>query len=238
MKIPGGYDENANRTLVLKAIFFGKVEIDMRIVVFAILAALLFGACSEPRIGIDSSVQNGPVKIYKSGTDPACGTIVLTTCNPGDDSLWHDTASKIAALDYRILVCDPAILDSGDRTILPGTDRKTKCGYALVGYGDCAQALLRMATNDSMLNALVFINPVFADTTGFSELSIPVVVIASTEKAAAVERTRKHYETLSDPKKWVELVTDINDLRMMQTHLEPIVRRVIVMLADRYVKQS
>jgi hypothetical protein len=211
----------------------------MRVFIFVILAALLFGACSEPRIEIDSSVKSGLVKIYKSGATPACGTIVLTTCNPGDDSLWHDTASKIAGLDYRIVVCEPAILDSSDRTILLGTDRKTtQCGYALVGYGDCAQALLRLVTNDSMLNALVLINPVFADTTGFSQLSIPVVVIASTENVAAFERTRKVYETLSKPKKWVELVTDINDLRMMQTHLEPIVRRVIVMLADRYVKQS
>ncbi len=212
----------------------------MKPVIFVILTALFFGACSEPRIESDNRVLNGSVKIYKSKAAPACNTIVLTTCNPEDDSLWHETARKIAVLDYRILVCDPAALDSIDRKILLGADRKpdSRSGYALVGYGDCAQALLRMAANDSMLNALVLINPVFADTTGFSQLSIPVVVIASTENVAAFERTRKIYETLSKPKKWVELVTDINDLEMMQTHLEPVVRRVIVMLADRYIKQS
>jgi hypothetical protein len=204
----------------------------MRLLTVAVLAALLFGGCGEPEI---ENSRVGAVKIYTAENSSNSGTIVLTSCSPKDDSLWHETAKKMCILDYRVVVCSPLVLDSISRTTLLGTEAP---GYALAGYGKAAATLFALAAGDSMLKALVLINPVFADSAVFSGLSIPVVVVASTKNVNSFERIRKHYEALPKPKKWVELVTDIRDLRIVNTHLEPIVRRVIVMLADRYVKKK
>lgn len=219
----------------------------MRLFIVALMATgLIFSACHQ-QIDVKAKIifkdnASAIARLYTAEKWSGNSAIVVTVQNPGEDSLWHQTAQKIAAMDYGVLVISLSLLDSIDPSaLLPvEEDAAQNPAYTVVGHGKAAEPLLRLAKRDSMAKGLVLIN---AELNGvFPRLytkGLPVVCIASMKSEGdRLKSAQRAYKQFPQPKKWVDLYSRRVGPELLNTHVEPIIRRVILMLSNRYLKKN
>lgn len=165
-------------------------------------------------------------------------------------------AGRIARLGYHVLILESTISDDAESSEHSGqmafaaaikfmrlrqSVLAEKIGLFAIGTASVSAILT--AASDSLIAEVVVLG-LTPRTNGSDLLTAlpkipprPLVLIAPMQSPnLSQHETQDFYQTVSEPKKLVWLATDRCDASLLASDLEPVVRRVIVMLSDRYLK--
>lgn len=175
--------------------------------------------------------------------------VILLCSSQAERQQWQETAAAMAAQNY-LMVSGP--LPSGT-TAGDGLDAlqagrawlKTKyptLKVGIIGWEQSALACLQIGGADSTIAAAVLITPTAnmeqLDSTRIKSWAgrALLMIVAEQDPHWALEKAQRFYDALPDNKKLVQLATANRGGQLLQTDMEPIVRRTTVLLFDRYLK--
>jgi len=180
------------------------------------------------------------------------GGVIVCPARAAEAGRWSATAMRMTWQHYAVLhqvqtaAGDSIVgLQQGALAIQAGQaflrQRFPKLKWGVVGSGAAAWSGVRAGVLDTTLAAAVLMAPSWPAPVDEKELSLwqgrPLLLIAPQhdprQPAHAIEA---FYQTVPDPKKMVWLATDRSDAGLLDTHFEPIVRRVSVLLFDRWLR--
>jgi hypothetical protein len=151
---------------------------------------------------------------------------------------WEMTARKSCMQGFDVWMLESVETDADARIINEWVQSQTISKWGLVTLDRIDY--LNDLPKDDLPQAIVWINPeTDAGLLNFSErdsIKIATVVVASNESTAVYPQGRQVFENIQEPKKFVLLHTEKLNSDMISTDQEPIIRRVIVLLMQRYVQ--
>jgi len=180
------------------------------------------------------------------------GGVIVCPGRAAEAGRWKSTAMRMTWQHYAVLhqvqtAAGDSIIDlpQGALAVQAGhaflRERFPKLKFGVVGSGAAAWSGVRAGVLDTTLAAAVLLAPSWPAPVDEQELLLwqgrPLLLIAPQHDpqhpAHAIEA---FYQTVADPKKMVWLATDRSDAGLLDTHFEPIVRRVSVLLFDRWLR--
>ncbi len=242
-----------------------KKSISVFLVLLIISAIVSFTACTpkNPVIIVRKDVvftnargdSLGAILFTPEAVNKLPALLQLYTKDVGPKQL--EFARKIAQRKYTVMLLtlpERGEQNDGDSRLKPMDDilaalrflqkqEKVAARLAIFACGETSAAAIDAAIADTSVAALVLLSSPLTykgvDLAGkIGALSgRPVVVIAPKyDPVVSAEQSQQLYEAVQDPKKLVWLETDKHGMDVITTDMEPIVRRVILMLTDRYLK--
>ncbi len=151
---------------------------------------------------------------------------------------WEMTARKICMQGFDVWMLESVETDTDARIINEWVHSQTisKWGLVTLDRVDYLNDLPR----DNLPKAIVWINPAtdagLLNVSDEDSLEIATVVVVSNESPAVYPQAREVFGNVQEPKKFVLLHTEKLNSDMISTDQEPIIRRVIVLLMQRYVQ--
>ncbi|MBN1540562.1 hypothetical protein JW992_00320 [candidate division KSB1 bacterium] len=167
--------------------------------------------------------------------------------------LWEATARQMAGMGYAVVLLPEtgvqlsavAVVEEHYRAGMAALNGQcpVDSGHAaLVSIGSAAPAAIAVAAADDRVRALVLISPSVSLCDSVAGVQLgrmagrPVVVLESMgDRAERQNDLDRFWEAIAEPKKRVFLETFAVGGSVIRGDLEPVVRRVILLLCDRYV---
>lgn len=205
----------------------------------------------DPEVNISPFRFHNPGKLDLSGQrfiasdDSPLPTIVLFDSSEDAEQYWQKTGKWIAYSGYRLLLVTSWEIGTDDSLMLShALSEEYSQEAAVIGVGAGSNIAVRLAAADSNLKALITIDAAdYLDANAQSFLqSIPPRPHLLIETTQTPQHPDPHklalFEKAHDPKKIVWLATDQKPSEILRSDLEPIVRRAVLLLTDRYVKKT
>jgi hypothetical protein len=183
-----------------------------------------------------------PCTIFEPQVDDPRPALVLALPSADEIPLWFESARSMARLDFFVFLYS----GTGDTTSAPHRavqsavqryeDRLSNVFW--VGVGDQAMPVLELAARDSLIQGVALLTPTMVKGSlldRYAEMIAgrPLIYIVSSASEKDRVDHRERYERFGEPKKWVYLEEEGTGTALLQTHVEPIIRRVLVLLASR-----
>lgn len=117
-------------------------------------------------------------------------------------------------------------------------NRLPQIKIGVIGAAASAWMGVVAGVRDSTIAAAVLLSPAWAEKQDLSSWQgRPLVLIAPEhDPQSAATAIESFYQSIPDPKKLVWLATERNGSILLDTHFEPIIRRVAVLLFDRWLR--
>jgi hypothetical protein len=151
---------------------------------------------------------------------------------------WELTARKICMQGFDVWMLESVETDTDARLINEWVHSQTIHQWGLVTFDRIDY--LNDLHKDDLPDAMVWINPeTDAELLNVSDqdsVKVATVIVASNESTAVYPKAQQAFKNIQEPKKFVLLHTEKLNSDMISTDQEPIIRRVIVLLMQRYVQ--
>ena len=178
----------------------------------------------------------------------------LEQARPTDASLQF--AGRIARLGYHVLILESKTSDDAEssehssQTAFEAAVKFMRLRQSvlaekigLFAIGTASVSAILTAASDSLIAEVVVLGLTPRKNTSDLLTALPkipprpLVLIAPMQSPNLLQQeTQDFYQAISEPKKLVWLATDRYDASLLASDLEPVVRRIIVLLSDRYLK--
>ncbi len=180
--------------------------------------------------------------VFEPQLDEPRPALVLALPSADEVPSWFESAGDMARLNFYVFLYSGdgdttgARHESVQEAVEHYGDRINKAFW--VGVRDQAMPVLQLAAWDSLIQGVALLTPVmdegpFVDHYAEMIAGRPLIyIISSTSEEAGVDH-RDLYERFGEPKKWVYLEEESSGTALLKTHVEPIIRRVLVLLASR-----
>ena len=174
--------------------------------------------------------------------------IVILDQNPNSIKNWHKTSIHFAQSGYNVLVAGSwdFSLDSMatlQQRISPLFSHAIGLFVsAVIGVEASGDIATKLSVTDSTVKALItldaaahFSNNISKDFSAIPPR--PYLMIETTSNPQNPDKLKqKIFEKAGDPKKAVWLATNLTGSNILNSDMEPIVRRTVLLLIDRYLK--
>jgi hypothetical protein len=225
-----------------------------------VLAMLLLLACrpSFKEVKQETVRFSGPdgqtyqAMLYSHSKRAIEGGVIICPDRPAEAERWNATAMRMTWQHYTVLhhiqtAAGDSILDTaaGAAAVQAANlflqNRFAKIKIGVLGAGAAAWIAVAAGVRDSTISAAILLTPSWPALAGEQDISAwqgrPLVLIAPEQDpqkpASAID---SFYQSMPDPKKLVWLATDQTGSNLLDSHYEPIVRRVAVLLFDRWLR--
>jgi len=207
-------------------------------------------------IGVDAK-HFVTADLYVPPSDAAHSALVVALAKNDEPKKWSAFGHKLAEMNYAVMVVrdvhstrdDPPMRDNFVQIIysalayLRSQSNVRIHRVGVMGVGQAGISAIQVAGRDSTVAAVITLCASTRSRGAEIDSALgklpprPLLVIASTKDAMApAEESQALYDAAKDPKKLVWLATDQHGTGALAADVEPIVRRVILMLLERYVK--
>lgn len=214
----------------------------------SLLFILVLSGCNSrlPEIAVkNSSLETAEgtrvsLTIYEPGNGDNLPLLVIFDTNEQRMNNWATSAKKIAQSNYRVIVTN-ADSNAWTNALLKSPVFESNEKLALLGVGSAAKPALAIASADTSISAIITLDA--ANQISYSKetfAKIPprphLVLEASMTPQTPEQKKLDFFNASQEPNKLVWLATDLKGSDIVNSDLEPIVRRTVLMLIDRYLK--
>ncbi len=187
------------------------------------------------KISSPSAVYQAAIILAGQGYDawqPFCEKVAQTCCDVYFVSASDaDSVGKTAELFQTIKT---VVADSFDV-------RRDK--IVLMGNGPICMGAIKSAATDSVKNTVITMTPQWPDSSILIDSWLKniqpgqfVLITSGKDAAVAKKNNDPFFNMASDPKRVVWLDTDDNGVQLIQSDMEPIVRRIVFMAIERMMR--
>jgi hypothetical protein len=161
---------------------------------------------------------------------------------------WNTTSKHFAQAEYNVIVADLSNFSLDSLSTLQqlsfsiNAQNSNSKNCAVIGVGPCSNAAIKIAARDTTVKAFITLDAAHHLSSNvaayFSQIPPrPFLFIEPTQNPQNPEIILQNvFESAGDPKKSVWLATHLKDSEILNSDLEPIVRRTVLLLVDRYLK--
>ena len=190
--------------------------------------------------------------LYTHKNRPVEGGVLVCPARPAEADRWSATAMRMTWQHYAVVhhiqtAAGDSIVDTaaGAAALQAANifmqNRFPRIKMGVVGSAASAWMGVIAGVRDSTLAAAVLVSPVWPALAGEQDIAAwsgrPLVLIApERDPQNAASAIASFYQSMPEPKKLVWLASDQTGSVLLETHLEPIIRRVSVLLFDRWLR--
>jgi hypothetical protein len=210
---------------------------------FLLAFIIVLSGCNSqlPEISVmEIKLNSAEGKLFKPTNKTNVPLFVILDDDENRTQNWTKTATKISQSGYRVFVTNADSLNWSNvlQQIAP---KHSGLKTGILGVGKMAEQALAIAAIDTTIGAVITLDASssFQYTQSiFAKIPPrPHLVLEATLTPQTPEKEKVHYfETCQEPKKLVWLATDLKGSNIVNSDLEQIVRRTVLMLIDRYLK--
>ena len=231
-----------------------------------VLLAFLIGTSCNPAkkatevrkitIGVEGK-QFITADFYLPQSGAPHSALIISLAQKDEPKKWAAFAHKVAGMNYAAMVFRDAPSAKDNSPTAANSERIIHSAIAslrsqsivkihkvgVMGVGSAGISAIQAAASDTTVSAVITLcapaqtGRPESDSAWTKHPPRPLLVIASTkDPLAPAEESQKFYDAAKEPKKLVWLATDKHGAELLMTDMEPIVRRVILMLLERHLK--
>jgi hypothetical protein len=191
---------------------------------------------------------------YVPSDRPAAAGILIGLVPGSVEELWQRSARQMAGTGYAVMLLPAREEGDADRSVAAmlfaaGLEAlAARCGspslpVVLVGIGPAATAAFTIAAQEERVHGVLVISPTSAGADSALPAAVsqmnsrPVVVLESAaDRDTDQPALDRLWEMIGEPKKRALLQTRASGAEVISGDLEPVVRRMILLLGDRYAR--